>query len=229
MLVLFDIDLTLLDARAAGAEALRIAGRELFGEQFSPDGVDYAGRLDPLIVRDVLAAGGVEPSDANARALRESYSGHISRVAAGRSRPLPGARELVAAVGALAGSTRGVLTGNFEESGSAKLKAAGFELQHFRVRVWGDASPHDPPHRDHLPPIAMDLHESIAGRRLDPGDVVVIGDTPHDVRCARVNRCRSLGVATGRTPARGLAEAGADRVIDDLTDTRGIIEWLQQR
>jgi phosphoglycolate phosphatase len=56
----------------------------------------------------------------------------------------------------------------------------------------------------------------------------VIGDTPHDVACAKAHGCRALAVATGYTSAADLSSAGADRVIADLSDTDGVLEWILQ-
>jgi len=55
---------------------------------------------------------------------------------------------------------------------------------------------------------------------------VVIGDTPHDIRCAKVNGLRVLAVATGMFSQEALAAAGADRVAPDLADTDTLVTWL---
>ena len=62
--------------------------------------------------------------------------------------------------------------------------------------------------------------------RPQKSEVLIIGDTPHDVDCAAANGCRSLGVATGWFTVDDLESAGADRVVDDLSDTAGLLEWI---
>lgn len=227
MLILFDIDLTLVDTGGSGMTALAEAGRAIFGEGFRSDGVAYAGRLDPLIIADLLAVNGVEPTPGLIAELRHGYAGRLEGHLRGRSRALPGVHRLLGALRGEAGVTLGLLTGNFEVTGLMKLAAAGIDAGDFAVRAWGDDSPHTPPSRDHLPPVAISRFHDITGRRIPSSRVVIIGDTPHDVACARANGCRVLGVATGRTPAGELAAAGADGVMMDLSDTEGVLGWLR--
>ena len=233
MLILFDIDQTLLAVRGAGMRALRDAGSSLFARRFETETVDYAGRLDPLIMHDLLVHNGVEPTPEHHAAMRsayaEAFARELSAMAADHEAPplaLPGAIDLVSRLATRQELVLGVLTGNYEETGAAKLSAAGFAIDHFRVRIWGDHSPHTPPHRDHLPPIALEFWRSIDRDRAHPGRAVIVGDTRHDVRCAKQNGMRCLAVATGFTPAEQLADAGADLVLDTLSDTDRIESWL---
>ncbi|MEM9374246.1 MAG: haloacid dehalogenase-like hydrolase, partial [Planctomycetota bacterium] len=226
MLILFDIDLTLVDTRGSGMRCLEDAGRALFGPGFSAEGIEYGGRLDPLIIHDLLINAGVDPSTQHAAALRAGYTEQMQAAyESGRagSEALPGALELVASLAGRDGVTLGLLTGNFEATGTLKLRAAGFEMDPFEVRVWGDHSPHDPPHRSHLPPVGIERFAAMKGRDPDPQQVVVIGDTVHDVSCALDNGCRSLAVATGHHTADQLAGAGAHRVVGDLARTGDIV------
>lgn len=231
VLILFDIDRTLLDTDGVGIGCLRDAGRALFGDSFTADGVPFGGRLDPLIIRDMLGASGVEHTPEHALAMRRGYAERLGRALErpGAARALGGTAELIAALTALPEPpTLGLLTGNFEETGRLKLAAAGFDADAFAVRVWGDDSPHDPPAREHLPPVGIDRHAALKGARLASEQVIIIGDTVHDVSCALANGCRVLGVATGHHDADALARAGAHRVVEDLTDTHGILAWITQ-
>lgn len=230
MLLLFDIDLTLITTGGCGFRAMSTAGKELFGESFTSEGVSYAGRLDPLIIGEMFARSGVRDTPDHRRALRERYADKLRAALAesDQKRSLPGVADLLDRLHARAGDgfTLGLLTGNFEETGSLKLAACGVDVSRFAVRVWGDHSPHDPPSRDHLVPVAMGRYEALLRRSIPPDRVVVIGDTEHDVRCARVNGCRAVGVATGRTSAEELSRAGADLVLPDLARQPGIEAWL---
>ncbi|MEZ6243632.1 MAG: haloacid dehalogenase-like hydrolase [Phycisphaerales bacterium] len=228
VLILFDIDMTLVATDGAGFRAMLAAGRELFGESFTGEGVSFGGRLDPAIIADLLRVSGVEPTPRAFSGMREGYVRYLSRTLSreGVARALPGTRELVEALLAEQGVTLGVLTGNFPESGELKLRAAGFDPVTFRVRVWGCDSPHEPPERHHLPPIAIKRYEQEMGEPIPGERVVVVGDTVHDVTCGRANGCRTLGVATGYTTREGLVAAGADLVLDDLRDTAGVVRWL---
>lgn len=232
MLILFDIDATLLTSSGAGITALEMGGKQAFGGTFSVAGVDFAGRLDPLIIADLLAANRLERTAANAEALRAGYARNLPGLLArpGSVSACPGVHPLLAALrdeaGRRLGVTLGLLTGNFEPTGVMKLQSVGIEPAWFPIRVWGDESPHDPPSRDHLPAVALDRHAATLGRRADPRRTVVIGDTPHDVACAKANGCRSVAVATGHFRTDRLSACGADLVVNDLGDTRAMMDWF---
>ena len=115
----------------------------------------------------------------------------------------------------------GLLTGNFERG--AAIKLGHFELwSRFAFGAFGD----DHANRRDLVPIAM-AHAG-ARRRVGPGSrVVVIGDTPLDVDCARAHGARSVGVATGLYSRQDLAGADADLVVDTLEDTDAFLQWLE--
>jgi len=226
MLVLFDIDGTLITSRRAGVDAMVRAGVELFGS-FTDAGVEYAGRLDPLIVGDLLTRNSQTPTPDAINAFCAAYFGHLSALLKepGRSRALPGVNRIVAALHDDPGVTIGLLTGNFAESGAIKLNAAGIGVDRFEINAWGDDSPHTPPHRDHLPAVAIDRYRAEKDAGLNAESVVVIGDTPHDIRCARANGCRVIAVATGMFSQEDLA--GADLTVGDLANTEELVGWIR--
>jgi phosphoglycolate phosphatase-like HAD superfamily hydrolase len=227
-LVLFDIDATLLKTDGAGVAAMETAGKELFGERFTTAGVDFAGSLDSLLFRQMLRACGVEPTPGIERELRTVYGRHLAKRLSGptTARALAGAIELVTAVRAAEHHITGLLTGNFAETGAMKLRACGLDPDWFTICAWGDDSPHDPPDREHLPPVAMRRFHERFGTPIPAARVTIIGDTIHDVRCARASGCRSIGVATGKYSMEELRAAGADHVVPDLAETSDILAWI---
>lgn len=228
MLVLFDIDLTLLSADGAGMKALDEAGRALYGPAFSVEGVPFAGRLDTLIVRDALRASGISDTRETRDALRAEYVRYLERrlaVTPGK-RVLPGVQELLASLRARSEFTLGLLTGNFEPAAILKLVSVGIDPDPFRVRVFSEDAPGEPPSREQLVPVAMARYERIVGRPVRARAVTIIGDTPGDVACAAAHGCRCIAVATGRSSIAQLAGAGADHTLPDLSDTKGLIAML---
>lgn len=228
LLILFDIDATLISTSGIGIKAMEDAAREAFGAVDLSD-VEYAGRLDPLIVADIFRRAGAERSLEAVASFRAAYGEGLRRwlgkpgiVAAA----LPGVMDLVAALREREGVTMGLLTGNYRETGSIKLRACGIEPDEFPLAVWGDESANDPPDRADLPPIAMTRYRAMRGNEIPPRRVTIIGDTPHDVRCARVHGCRSLGVATGRYTVAQLQAAGADLAVGDLSVRHRVMDWL---
>jgi phosphoglycolate phosphatase len=228
VLVFFDIDATLITTSLSGIAAMGDAGRELFGAGFGVEGVEFAGRLDPLIVADLLRRNGVEVSAATVAAFRDGYRRHLGPRLTDRSkcRALPGVMDLLEALRGRDDVALGLLTGNYPETGSMKLRACGIDPEWFPVRVWGDDSPHEPPSRDHLPGVGLERYREARGYELDGSRAVVIGDTPHDVACAKAHGCRSLGVATGSFGVEALREAGANLALRDLSDTQRTVRWL---
>lgn len=224
MLVLFDIDGTLLVTEQAGTLSMHAAARSLFGESLSFDGVEVAGRIDPLIWADMARANGIEDHAAHHDRFRAEYARTLARRLAERNtvRLLPGVRELIDALAGVDHVTLGLLTGNYQETGRLKIEAAGLDARAFTVTAWGS----DAGSRRDLLPRALARYAARTGRVAEPDRVVVIGDTPHDVDCAQAHGCRSLAVATGPFTRETLAECEPDLIVDDLSRTDNLVAWI---
>lgn len=225
MLVLFDIDGTMLLTERAGVASMLAAGRELFGERFTFDGVEVSGRLDSLIFRDLCRVNGVAETPENHDRFRARYGERLAE-RLGRdptARALPGVAALLGELRGRGHSTLGLLTGNYPETGRLKISAAGLDPDQFAVAAWGI----DGATRRDLPPVAMRRHRELLGREIESHRVLIIGDTPHDVDCAKHNGCRVIGVATGAFNVDALAAAGADRAVPTLADTADLVEWIE--
>lgn len=231
MLILFDVDATLITTSRMGIAAMGFAGREQFGDAFDENTVEYAGRLDPLIIADLFRAHAHPISPDAIDTFRAGYRTHLSRLLGehNTARACPGVPELLEALFATPSMCVGLLTGNFPETGRIKLAAAGIDADRFHLHVWGCDSPHDPPARDHLPGVALERYRALHEMDADPARVWVVGDTPHDIACARAHGCRSLGVATGMFSLDDLRDAGADEVAPDLGATQNILRILTSR
>jgi phosphoglycolate phosphatase len=229
MLILYDIDMTLLETNHIGIDCLRHAGQGLFGDDFTIESISFGGGLDPVIIADMLVLNNIEVTPDRIQSMRTRYHEQLTILSQSRpvARALPGAHDLVFATASHAARpTLGLLTGNYPETGTIKIEAAGFDPSLFTVNAWGDSSPHEKPHRSHLPPVAMENYKSAKSAAIDPQSVVIIGDTIHDVSCAKDNGCRVLAVATGHASYEELEQAGADRTVEDLTDTEGLLTWI---
>ncbi len=232
MLILFDIDMTLLKTNHIGIDCLRDAGQALFSDDFTIEGITFGGALDPVIIADMLRLNNIEPAAEHIQSMRSGYHERLELLSRSRSvaQPLPGAHELVFATASHHSKPAlGLLTGNYEETGTIKIKAAGFDPGLFTINAWGDSSPHASPVRGHLPPVAIRNYREVKSIDIDPQSVLIIGDTVHDVSCAKDNGCRALAVATGHASFEELEASGADWTLEDLTDTEGIIEWIMTK
>ncbi len=220
-LVLFDIDGTLIETGGAGKRALERAFAEEFGiDDFErrTSGVEYAGRTDPVILGALADALEVPRERYLARrdALLESYYDGLRtllRADHPQKRTLPGVVDVLDALAPEAHTTLGLLTGNLERSARIKLEA--FDLNRY-FPDGGFSSDHSC--RREIARAAHRKLERHRGARFEPADVVVLGDTEHDVDCARANGFRAVAVATGWVPRERLEAAAPDALLDGFED-----------
>jgi phosphoglycolate phosphatase-like HAD superfamily hydrolase len=225
-LVLFDIDGTLLLSLGAGRRALVGA---LAGEVPDAAGaarrVRFDGKTDPQIVAELLQAAGEPTPDRNrisrileryVELLAEELRSAVARCHA--PEVLPGVRALLARVEAEDAALLGLLTGNVERGAWLKLQSAALAPERFAVGAYGS----DDADRDRLPEIAAARAEPWFGRRPVGEELVVIGDTPADVRTGLGFGARTVAVATGSYSADELRRAGAQAVFDTLADVEAV-------
>jgi phosphoglycolate phosphatase-like HAD superfamily hydrolase len=187
---------------------------EVFGATGDLDAYDFSGKTDPRIVVDLLSGAGL-PAARIAAGLRRVRDVYLARLGAELAREgmclLPGVGELLAELAARQDLALGLLTGNWEEG--ARIKLSRFDLnRYFPFGAFGD----DRLDRRDLPPVALERASLATGRAFCSTDTLIVGDSLLDVACGRAHGIPVLAVATGRTPARALEEAGADWVIPDL-------------
>ncbi len=218
MLILFDIDGTLLlGSPRAHTEAVMRALRDVFGVQADLDdvaAVGPAGRTDQEIARLLLRRLG-RPHHEITRRLPE-WMRRVADLYPALEREFPGQATAPGADEALGriaagGARMALLTGNIEALAHAKVARAGLG-RHFARGQGAFGSDHES--RDALVPIA-------AARAGGAVEVVVVGDTPRDVACARAGGARCIAVTTGAHGAGDLA--AADAIADGLEDVAEIL------
>ncbi len=223
ILVLFDIDGTLLDTQDAGILAYEHAGREVHGVEFSFVDVPLHGRLDSENYADALVrhCPEVDPGTRE-EAFRAAYAEALDRIARemGGFSPCPGVRSLIDQLAADDRFGLGLLTGNWQATGFLKIRRSGLDESLFDCNAFAE----DGDHRDDLVPVAQARFHLRYGR--PPRRTVVVGDTPRDVACARAGGVRSLAVATGIFDVEALSAAGADRVVATLEERESIFAHL---
>src|SRR5205823_1022203 len=140
-------------------------------------------------------------------------------------RVLPGVRETLAAL-AERDLALGLVTGNLRGIAEAKLSKAGvwgpFAAEGGGIGGYGDVSSE----RADLVRAALVMAEQALGRPVPAASAVIVGDTPHDIDCGRACAARTVGVATGRFTAAQLRDAGADFVLEDLTDQTPLLRFF---
>jgi phosphoglycolate phosphatase-like HAD superfamily hydrolase len=226
-LILWNIDLTLVDvarvSRDAYAEAFRrVTGRplvalpQLAGASDSEIFFESLALNEPPSVRgpyehDMLAAYNAEL--AAAFGARRDLLAKVGRL-------LPGAREALAAVGRLPGVIQTVLTGTIRPNAGEKLRAFGLD-GYVDLGIGGFGSDVYPKGAAIVRSLALAAEKY--GVQIAPASSVYVADSVRDVAAAKVGGVRCVGVATGRSTVSELREAGADPVLDDLVDTGRVV------
>ncbi len=223
LLLLWDVDGTLLQrASAEHALAMRAALEAVHGvTELERHRVEAAGRTDGAIARDLLRAAGVPAAaiDARAAEVRET----CCRLFAARCPPdlshtvAAGVRDALAALGAE--HRQALVTGNYEPVARLKLERAGLG-SHFAAGQGAFGS--DGEDRAALPPLARRRAGGWPRERT-----LVIGDTPHDIACARADGVRVVAVATGAYPPEALG--AADAVARTAHEVPAIVHELAAR
>lgn len=229
-LILFDIDGTILLTDGAGRRAIHLALLEEIGTAGPIDTYRFDGKTDPQIVRELLTHAGHPDAGRvdRVQAVCDRYVGlletELTRPAQ-QTRVMTGVIELLAALVAAETERRalvGLLTGNVERGAALKLRSAGIAPTRFALGAYGS----DAAHRPDLPDIARQRAEALLGSPLSGQDVVIVGDTPDDVACARPIDAHTVAVATGDYDEAALRAAGATHVFPDLSDTRAVLDAL---
>jgi phosphoglycolate phosphatase len=224
-LVCFDIDGTILSTDGAGRRAIHRALVDVLGTAGPIDTFRMDGRTDGEIVRRLAEAAAVTHDDALVDRVLARYVEHLREELArpgNRTAVYPGVRELVDALERRGDCVIGLLTGNVATGAAAKLKAADLDFGRFRVNAFGS----DHHVRSELPAVAQRRAREVLGHDVAGADVVIIGDTPADVRCGLGIGARAIGVATAHYTVEQLAEAGAYAVFRDLSDTEAVLKAI---
>lgn len=229
-LILFDIDGTLVDTAGAGRRAMERACLAVLGigdVTTRAAGVEYAGRTDPYIMRAVCQAIGVEAETFEAqrqklvrRFVRELET-EMQLARPGR-RVLPGVLTLLGELERRPSVHLGLVTGNLEEGARAKLEAFG--LNRF-FATGGFSSDHGD--RREIARIARARVCRESGLDVPASQVAVVGDTEHDVDCARANGFRAVAVSSGWVDHDRLEAAAPDALLRDLQDLGRTLDALQ--
>jgi phosphoglycolate phosphatase len=232
-LILWNIDLTLVDvarvSRDAYAEAFRkVTGRPLVALP------QLAGASDSEIFFQSLALNEALPGSADSEDndLLARYATELAAAFGARSeqlathgRPLAGAREALAAVSRLPGAIQTVITGTIKQNAAYKLRAFGLD-RYLDLGIGGYGSDVYPKGTQIVRSLTMAAEKYRV--QFTPGHAVYVGDSVRDAAAAQVADVRCLGVATGRSTISELREAGADPVLADLADTSRVVAAISR-
>ena len=220
LLLLWDIDGTLIASGGAGMRALQTALRQVFGVDGSLADIDFAGRTDTWIMREVFRKFDLPATGDN---FARYFDGYVAALPAElvnpHARVLPGVREILQAAAAHGEIAQGLLTGNRRRGAQVKLAHHGL-WEHFDFGAFGD----DSEHRNELGPHAVRRALERHGVDFSADRIWVIGDTPHDIACGKVIGARTLAVGTGGATVEELSTHSPSAVVNHLADTARVLE-----
>jgi phosphoglycolate phosphatase len=219
-IALFDIDGTLVKSDGVGRRSISRAFEREFGRADACDDFRFDGLTDRLIAKRGLAAIAVPGSEDNVQRLFAAYL-EILEQEVGCARPdqyrlQPGIERAVLRARS-ANVAVGLGAGNLREGARIKLSRLGI-YRHFDFGGFGC----DAEDRVELVRRGAERGAAWLGRPLAECRVVVIGDTPHDVRAAQGIGAECIGVGTGAYSAADLLATGATQAFDDFGDERAL-------
>jgi phosphoglycolate phosphatase len=220
ILVLWDIDGTLVDTAGHGRHAFQEAFEAVMGR--SPEPVEFAGRTDHQIALAMLN----KEREALPRLLEQLAAALEARkeMMSRDGHAYPGVPETLAALHGREDVVQSLLTGNIEANAVLKVGAFGLERWlDFEVGAYG-SDPHE--ERSELVAVAR---ERVRAKYGEPARAVLVGDTPHDVRAAHEAGARAVAVATGFSAVEALHASRPDVLLDDLRDTAAAVEAIVGR
>ncbi len=224
-LLLFDIDLTLIDSARSGRRAMTVAFEKLFGIKDGMDKVNFAGRTDRAIFRDALIHQGMEWQKEKEENFKGVYFEQLKiEIAKPNSEKHlePGVLELLNELSKREDNVLGLLTGNWHEG--AQMKLEHFNLYHFfEFGAFAD----DSENRNELPQFATQRFSEKTALSISPENVFIIGDTPLDIACAKSFRAKSVAVVTGFFSYEDLEAAQPDFLFADFSVIQSFLKILE--
>ena len=221
-LLLFDIDGTLLTSGGAGERALRHALADRFGIEDDLRTIDIAGRTDSGIARRIFEKHNIAETPENLTAFFDGYLEQLERLLpVTNGRLCPGILPLLELLKTRSDVVLALLTGNL--SRGAELKLTHYGVWHyFDFGAFADDH-HD---RNELGRFARDRARDHRGIDFHADDIYVLGDTPHDIACARAIGAKAIAIATGSFTRDQLAASSPDYLFDDLSEPQAVLAAL---
>ncbi|MFC1668930.1 HAD family hydrolase [Spirochaetota bacterium] len=222
--VLFDIDGTIIRAHGAGKASIIKATIDTFGTVGIMEKVNFQGKTDPKILYESLTGNGItrEIIDLNINKLKKNYFKYLrSEIKKSGVTLMPGIKNILPTLSTDKNIMLGLLTGNFSES--AKIKLSSHNLnKYFKVGIFGD----DTAERNEMPFIAQKKICANFSIDIDFSNMVIIGDTVHDIECAKKSGAISISVGTGWTEKSILLSHNPHYYFDDFSDIELVIDTI---
>ena len=214
-LVLFDIDGTLIRTGGAGMRAFAHVFATEFNATEGFERLSFAGRTDGSLLREFFAVHSIPATEENFRRFFNRYVFWLHHLLqTSQAQVCAGVWEFIRGLKALEPPPLlGLLTGNIRTGAEIKLR---------HLQLWDEfatgAFADDHEERGQIARIARSRGSELLNEDLAGDQVLVIGDTPLDIRCAREIGAKVLAVATGGTPLAELQAHQPDWAVSSLRE-----------
>ncbi|OEC86395.1 MULTISPECIES: HAD family hydrolase [Methanobacterium] len=223
VLMLFDIDGTLVQGAKCHYQAYIEGVKKFYGMEEYVHSVNAAGKSDKLILREILALGGLTTDEIQKdfqSCLDFMTDYYLKNVQYENIHVFDGTIELLDEL-QRKNVLLGLVTGNLEPIAYAKLGRAGLN-GYFSFGGFGS----DNADRSLMVKKALSIAKNQLGFNGDK--IFVVGDTPRDVEAAKAYNLKTIAVATGMYSVKELKDCGADYVVENFKNRDKILEILYE-
>lgn len=222
-LVLFDIDGTLLTTNGHAVKAMLASAEAAYGVKAAWDTSTMNGKTELWIVHKLLGDAGLTREEIGPRlpGFWKRYVEELKgRLTPGNVTVFAGVREVLRLLAGREDLLVGLLTGNIEASAQVKLETAA--LDGFALGAFGEH--HED--RSALPTLAVEAAARLRGESISGGEIIIVGDTPHDITCGKHLGVNTIAVATGKFGMEELQSHNPTHVFHDLSDTQAVLNAI---
>jgi len=212
-LALFDIDGTLARTSGAGVKAFARVFETEFKAVDHFEKLKFAGRTDVSLIREFFSFHNIPATPYNFQRFYERYVFWLDHILKdSHCEVIAGVRDFIRGLQGLAEPPLlGLLTGNIRLGAEIKLRHLGL-WETFATGAFAD----DAEERNGIAAVARERGNRLLGGNLRNDEVLVIGDTPLDIKCGRAIGAKVLAVATGGAELEELRQHKPDWAVPDL-------------
>lgn len=211
ILLIWDIDGTLIDSKGLGRKAMDKAFFNLYNIREGFKDVNMAGRLDSRIVKKAFMINRIV--DSNLVSFFDKYEENLKQELKSNtsSRVLPGINEILEWTSQQENLFHVLGTGNCERGARLKLSHLGLD-KYFKIGGFGD----EDAERWEIIKKAIENAQSFYKTDFKKENIYVIGDTPLDIECGKILEIKSIAVATGGYGYEDLLECEPDYIFQSF-------------
>jgi phosphoglycolate phosphatase len=217
--VMIDLDGTLLDTASDLATAANMMLREVGHAELPPETIQsYIGKgIEKLVKRSLTANMDGEPEAELFDRAMPIYERDYAKTLCVDTRPYPGVLDGLSALREN-GFRLACITNKAEAFTLPLLRATGL-LEFFDLVLSGDTLPKKKP--DPMP-----LLHACKQFNIEPGEMLLIGDSLNDAQAARAAGCHIFCVPYGYNEGRDVRELDCDAVVPSLYEAAKLIRKL---